>query len=126
MKFQLRKAFKIDAAHRLTGLPTEHKCTRLHGHTYRIEIAIEDELKPDSGLVMDYNTLEQIAGPVISMLDHTYLNEIPGLENPTSENIAIWLWERLKPKLPGLKEILVAESDNSMAIFRGPSTPLGH
>lgn len=120
MKFELRKTFKIDAAHRLTGLPPGHKCARLHGHTFSIQVVLEGELDPRSGVVMDYNQIRAEVEPVLEQLDHRYLNEVPGLENPTSENIAAWLWSRLKPRLQGLKEIQVSESDSSLAVFRGP------
>lgn len=119
MKIELRKVFQFDAAHRLPNLPQSHKCSRLHGHSFKVEIAVAGECDPASGWLMDYGEIVEAFEPVLEQLDHSYLNEIPGLENPTSEQIARFIWERLKPKLKGLTEIVVAESPTSKCIYRG-------
>jgi len=100
MKVELRKTFQFEAAHLLPNLPPSHKCRRLHGHSFQAEIVIAGECDPKLGWLMDYADISDAFKPVWGQLDHRYLNEIPGLENPTSENIAVWIWERLKPSLP--------------------------
>ena len=120
MNMELRKTFQFEAAHLLPHLPKTHKCRRLHGHSFKMEVAVAGECDPKLGWLMDYAEISSAVKPVWQQLDHYYLNEIPGLENPTSENIALWLWERLKPRLPLLTEIAVAETCQSRCVFRGP------
>jgi 6-pyruvoyltetrahydropterin/6-carboxytetrahydropterin synthase len=120
MKIELRKTFQFEAAHRLPHLPDSHKCRRLHGHSFKAEIAVAGECEPKLGWLMDYADIADAFKPIWDQLDHRYLNEIPGLENATSENIADWIWEKLKPRLPQLTEILVAETCTARCIFRGP------
>jgi 6-pyruvoyltetrahydropterin/6-carboxytetrahydropterin synthase len=119
MTLELRKTFQFEAAHLLPLLPESHKCRRLHGHSFQIEVAVEGETDPRLGWVMDYADIAAAFKPLWEQLDHNYLNEIPGLENPTSENVAVWVWERLKPSLPLLKEIVVAETCTARCVFRG-------
>lgn len=116
---ELRKTFQFEAAHLLPHLPAEHKCRRLHGHSFRAEIAVTGECDPTLGWVMDYGELSDIFKPIWEQLDHRYLNDIPGLENPTSENVAIWIWRKLKPQLPQLTEIVIAETCTARCIYRG-------
>ena len=120
MNLELRKTFQFEAAHLLPNLPVTHKCRRLHGHSFRAEIVVEGPCDPKLGWVMDYADLSDAFKPLWEKLDHRYLNEIPGLENPTSENIAVWIWDRLRPLLPELKEIVVAETCTARCIYRGP------
>lgn len=119
MKIELRKAFQFEAAHRLPFLPEDHKCHRLHGHSFRIEIVVSGKCDPKSGWLVDYDDLSKAFKPLWEELDHRYLNEIKGLENPTSERIAKWIWDRLKPILPLLTEVIVAETCDSKCIYRG-------
>lgn len=116
---KLYRAFTFDSAHRLPNLPPTHRCSNLHGHTYRAEIHVESELVPGYDWVVDFGDIKAIVEPVVKELDHCYLNEIPGLENPTSENICKWLWSRIHPKLPILTKIVVQESPDSAAIYVG-------
>ncbi|MSU85195.1 MAG: 6-carboxytetrahydropterin synthase QueD [Pedosphaera sp.] len=116
---ELRKTFQIEAAHRLPNVPTGHKCARLHGHSWRIEVAIEGPVGNDTGWVMDYAELKAAFQPIHDRIDHNYLNEIPGLENPTSERLAVWLWNELKPRLPLLIELVIAETCTSRCVYRG-------
>jgi 6-pyruvoyltetrahydropterin/6-carboxytetrahydropterin synthase len=116
---ELRKSFQFEAAHLLPGLPKSHKCRRLHGHSFKVEIAVAGELDPKLGWVMDYAEISKAFKPLWERLDHFYLNEIAGLENPTSENIAIWIWKKLKPRLPLLCEVVVAETCTARCIYRG-------
>ena len=119
MKLELRKTFQFEAAHLLPFLPDTHKCRRLHGHSFKAEIAVQGLADPRLGWVMDYAEISAAFGPIWARLDHFYLNDVPGLENPTSENIAIWIWDQLKPVLPGLTEVEVAETCTARCIFRG-------
>ena len=119
MRMELRKTFQFEAAHLLPHLPKAHKCRRLHGHSFVVEIVIEGECDPKLGWLMDYADISAAFKPILDRLDHYYLNEIPGLENPTSENLAGWIWKRLHPKLPLLKEIVVAETCMSRCVYRG-------
>lgn len=119
MKVELRKTFQFEAAHRLPHVPTDHKCARLHGHSFRVEIAVAGECDPKMGWLMDYAEVSDAFKPILKQLDHYYLNDIPGLENATSENVARWIWDRLKPALPLLTEIVVAETCQSRCVYRG-------
>ena len=119
MKVELRKTFQFEAAHLLPHLPATHKCRRLHGHSFLVEVAVTGECDPKLGWLMDYADISDAFKPFWEKLDHHYLNEVPGLENPTSENIAAWIWKRLKPKLPLLTEIVVAETCQSRCVYQG-------
>jgi 6-pyruvoyltetrahydropterin/6-carboxytetrahydropterin synthase len=119
MKIELRKSFQFEAAHRLPNVPSDHKCARLHGHSFRVEVAVAGECDPKMGWLMDYAEISAAFKPIMDRLDHFYLNEVPGLENATSENVARWIWERLKPSLPLLTEIVVAETCQSRCVYRG-------
>jgi len=119
MQMELRKTFQFEAAHLLPGLPKSHKCRRLHGHSFKVEIAVTGDVDPKLGWVMDYAEIRNAFKPLWEKLDHFYLNEIPGLENPTSENVAIWIWKKLKPRLPLLTEVVVAETCTARCVYRG-------
>lgn len=119
MKVELRKTFQFEAAHQLPNVPADHKCARLHGHSFRVEVVVAGECDPRLGWLMDYADISEAFKPLLDQLDHYYLNEIPGLENATSENLAKWIWDRLKPKVPLLTEIAVAETCMSRCIYRG-------
>lgn len=117
---QIFKKFRIESAHRLPNVPEGHKCARLHGHSFEIEVHLEGEIGATSGWVCDFSDVSAAFAPLFEALDHHYLNEIPGLENPTSENLAVWVWNALKPRLPLLAEIVVHETCTSGCRFRGP------
>lgn len=117
---ELRKSFQFEAAHLLPRLPKSHKCRRLHGHSFKVEIVVAGELDPKLDWVMDYAEISLAFKPLWEKLDHRYLNEIPGLENPTSENIALWIWKKLKPRLPLLTEVTVAETCTAKCVYSGP------
>ena len=119
MFIELTRIFKFDAAHRLTGLPEGHKCARLHGHSYRLDVTVAGEVSEEHGWLMDYAEINKVVSPVIDLLDHAHLNDVPGLDNPTSENLALWVWNKIKPDLPPLAEISVWESENSRCRYRG-------
>ena len=113
------RVFQVEAAHRLPNVPEGHKCARLHGHSFRIEVHVSGPVGEREGWVMDFAELRRIFQPVFDRLDHHYLNEIEGLENPTSENLARWIWRRLTPGLAGLSKIIVQETCNAGCIYRG-------
>jgi 6-pyruvoyltetrahydropterin/6-carboxytetrahydropterin synthase len=116
---ELRKTFQFEAAHLLPHLPQDHKCRRLHGHSFSVEIVVEGPCDPALGWVMDYADISKAFRPLWEQLDHYYLNEVEGLENPTSENVAIWIWKHLSPNLPLLSEVVVAETCNARCVYRG-------
>jgi 6-pyruvoyltetrahydropterin/6-carboxytetrahydropterin synthase len=116
---RLYKDFSFEAAHRLPNVPEGHKCARLHGHSFRVRVTVEGPVGDPSGWVMDFADLKAAFTPLHDQLDHRYLNEVPGLENPTSEIIAQWIWRELRPTLPSLSEIEVRETCTSGCIYRG-------
>ena len=116
---ELRKTFQFEAAHHLPQLPEDHKCRRLHGHSFQVDVVVDGPCDPQLGWVMDYAEISQAFKPLWEQLDHHYLNEIEGLENPTSERVALWIWARLRPSLPLLKEVVVAETCTARCIYRG-------
>lgn len=116
---EIFKLFTIEAAHRLPHLPVDHKCYRLHGHSFRIEAYVAGPTDPRLGWVQDFADIGRAFQPLFEQLDHRYLNEIAGLENPTSENLARWVWTRLKPALPGLSQVIVRETCTAGCIYRG-------
>jgi 6-pyruvoyltetrahydropterin/6-carboxytetrahydropterin synthase len=107
---EIWKDFGFEAAHRLPNVPAEHKCARLHGHSFRVAIHVEGSPGADTGWVVDFADIERAFAPVHDALDHRYLNEIEGLENPTSELLAAWIWDRLEPVLAGLSRVVVHET----------------
>ncbi len=113
------RVFTVEAAHRLPNVPAGHKCSRLHGHSFRIEVHVAGPVDPEKGWVMDFADLKQAFAPTFEQLDHHYLNEIEGLENPTSENLARWVWQRVKPLIPGLKRIVIHETCTSGCVYEG-------
>lgn len=119
MKMELRKTFQFEAAHYLPHVPPAHKCRRLHGHSFQAEIVVTGEIDSKLGWVIDYADIAKVFHPIWHRLDHHYLNEIPGLENPTSENIALWIWQQLKPSLPQLTEVIIAETCTAQCCYRG-------
>jgi 6-pyruvoyltetrahydropterin/6-carboxytetrahydropterin synthase len=116
---EIFKQFDFEAAHKLPNVPAGHKCARLHGHSFRVTVYVGGPVDATTGWVMDFADIKAAAQPLIAQLDHRYLNEIAGLENPTSENIARWLWQRLVPVLPQLTRIIVHETCTSGCEYRG-------
>jgi 6-pyruvoyltetrahydropterin/6-carboxytetrahydropterin synthase len=115
---RLYKDFSFEAAHRLPNVPADHKCARLHGHSFQIRVSVDGPVGERSGWVMDFADLKAAFRPVHDKLDHRYLNEIPGLENPTSEVLAQWIWRELEATLPGLSEVEVRETCSTGCIYR--------
>jgi 6-pyruvoyltetrahydropterin/6-carboxytetrahydropterin synthase len=113
------KVFTIEAAHRLPHVPEGHKCARLHGHSFRIELHLSGPVDPHAGWVMDFADVKAAFKPIYERLDHHYLNDIPGLENPTSERLAAWIWDQAKPVLPLLSAVVVHETCTSGSRYTG-------
>jgi 6-pyruvoyltetrahydropterin/6-carboxytetrahydropterin synthase len=113
------KVFSIEAAHRLPNVPPAHKCARLHGHSFRVEIHLSGPVGGETGWVMDFADIKEAFQPLFAQLDHHYLNEVEGLSNPTSEYLARWIWQRLRPSLPMLSKVIVNETCTSGCIYEG-------
>lgn len=111
--------FTFDAAHFLPHVSEEHKCRNLHGHTYHLSLYIAGEILEREGWILDFSDLKAIAAPVIGKLDHTLLNNIEGLENPTAELLVVWIWQKIKPLLPGLRKIELKETPALGVIYEG-------
>ncbi|MBK7905930.1 MAG: 6-carboxytetrahydropterin synthase QueD [Gemmatimonadetes bacterium] len=118
---EIFKEFTFEAAHRLPNVPEGHQCARLHGHSFRVAVHVRGPIGATSGWVMDFAELKAAFAPIKARLDHYYLNEIEGLENPTSEVLAAWIWERLVPALPLLSKIVVRETCTSGCVYEGPT-----
>jgi len=119
MRCQLSRDYHFEAAHRLPRVPATHKCSRVHGHSYHVTLTLSGSIDSDMGWLIDFSDIDRVVDPVIARIDHTLLNEIPGLENPTSELLAVWLWREIQPRLPGLTEIMLAETPTSRCVYRG-------
>lgn len=117
------KTFTFEAAHRLPNVPEGHKCARLHGHSFRVEVHVSGPVDGRSGWVMDFADIKAAFDPIRDRLDHRYLNDIEGLENPTSENVARYIWRSLKPRLAGLAKLVVHETCTAGCIYCGEDAP---
>jgi 6-pyruvoyltetrahydropterin/6-carboxytetrahydropterin synthase len=117
---ELEKTFTFEAAHVLPKTPMGHKCRRLHGHSFRVDVCVAGEVDERTGWLIDYADIKEAFAPLYEQLDHRYLNDIEGLENPTSEILAAWIWERLAPRLPQLGRITVHETCDSRCVYVGP------
>lgn len=113
------KEFSFESAHRLPNVPAGHKCARLHGHSFRVELHVRGPVLEPTGWVMDFADIKAAFKPLEEQLDHHYLNEVEGLENPTSEVLARWIWQRLLPKLPQLTKVVIRETCTSGCIYEG-------
>ena len=118
---EIWKELTFEAAHRLPNVPADHKCARLHGHSFRVAVYIEGEPGADSGWIVDFADIDQACAPIVDALDHRYLNDIEGLDNPTSERLAQWIWDRVAPTLDGLSRVVVQETCTTGCEFRGPN-----
>ncbi|MFT4099237.1 MAG: 6-carboxytetrahydropterin synthase QueD [Rhodoblastus sp.] len=116
---KITQAFTFEAAHRLPNVPPTHRCHRMHGHSYRIELTLEGPVDPHTGFVADFFDIEAAFAPLLAQLDHHCLNDIEGLDNPTAENIAVWVWDRIRPALPLTHAIRVYETRDCWAEYAG-------
>lgn len=119
MSATIFKDFQFEAAHRLPHVPVGHKCGRLHGHSFMVRLELTDEIDQQTGWIVDFSDISKAFKPLWQQLDHHYLNDIEGLENPTSEVIARWIWHKMKPILPQLSSIMIKETCNAGCIYRG-------
>ena len=116
---EIYKEFRFEAAHRLPNVPPDHKCARLHGHSFLAEVHVSGPVGDESGWVLDFADVKRAFEPLVKQLDHNYLNEIEGLENPTSEVIARWIWSKVRPELPLLFKVEVQETCTCGATYFG-------
>jgi 6-pyruvoyltetrahydropterin/6-carboxytetrahydropterin synthase len=118
MRTRLERSYRFEAAHFLPKVPPGHKCARMHGHSYLVEVVIEGEIDAETGWFMDFAQIDEHVNPLVRQLDHQVLNEIDGLANPTSELLSVWIWQKLAA-LRGLVEVVVSETPTSRCVFRG-------
>ncbi|MBP7126891.1 6-carboxytetrahydropterin synthase QueD [Myxococcota bacterium] len=118
MRAEIVKEFHFEAAHHLPEVGPNHKCSRLHGHHFRVEVAVEGEVDPVMGWVMDFGDLARVAREVVAALDHQDLNRLPELRNPTSENLAHLLFRQFSARVPGVCAVTVHESPTSRCTYR--------
>ena len=116
---EIYKVFAFDAAHFLPNVPEGHKCRGMHGHTYHLTVYIKGQPEPELGWIIDFKELKDRVLPVVDMLDHKVINDVPGLENPTAELITAWFWNQLKPMLPGLSRVELNETPTTGVIYSG-------
>ena len=116
---EIFKEFTFEAAHRLPNLPDGHKCRRLHGPSFRVQLHVRGRVVEPEGWIVDFADIKKAFQPFYDQLDHYYLNEVEGLENPTSENLARWIWERMRRVLPGLCKVIVCETCTSGCVYEG-------
>ena len=116
---RVHKTFQIEAAHRLPNVPAGHKCARMHGHSFRVDVEVDGPVDPTFGWVMDFADIKAAFAPLFEALDHRCLNDVDGLDNPTSENLARWIWQRLAPRLPLLSRVTVHETCTSGCTYTG-------
>lgn len=119
MQITLRRTFDFEAAQHLPSFPEGHKCRQMHGHSFGLEVCVTGSADPKSGLLYDHAKIAEAVRPLLKKLDHTCLNETPGLENPTLEVMCLWFWKNLTPLLPGLSEITLHETPRSSCTYRG-------
>ena len=119
MNVRLAKVFSFEAAHFLPRLPSTHKCSRVHGHHFQVDVVVKGPVDPDFGWFMDYAEIAKAWAPLHETLDHRTLNDVQGLENPTSENLAFYIWQRLVGGLPGLSRVVVHETCQARCEYEG-------
>ncbi len=120
MRVELSKRYRFEAAHRLPAVPPDHKCFRMHGHSFAVEVSVAGEVEERMGWLVDFGDISAIVEPILKTeLDHRTLNDVPGLENPTSERLCLWLWNRLQPSLPELCAVTVLETCAARCTYRG-------
>ena len=119
MTIILSKDFEFESAQALPTFPEGHKCRNIHGHSFKATISIRGPVDETTGIFRDHAIISDAMRPIVQQLDHAYLNDIPGLENPTIEMMCRWLWHKLAPELPGLYEIVLHETPRARCVYRG-------
>ncbi len=117
MKFELKQHFNIESARFLPHLPKGHPCAKIHGHSFKITVRLQGPLDEKIGWLIDYNDISAALNLILQKIDHQLLNEIPGLENPTSELLAFWFYNEAVKILPQLVQVIVSETPNTEAIY---------
>jgi 6-pyruvoyltetrahydropterin/6-carboxytetrahydropterin synthase len=120
---KITRGYRVEAAHFLTGVPPEHKCSRMHGHHYHIKVTVDGPIDPVTGMVIDYWDIDKVVWPVLERLDHQCIND--AIDNPTGELIAVWLGGQIS-ELPGLTQVEVFETPDCSAIWEAPSVAGRH
>ena len=123
MAVELTKGFSFEAAHWLPNVPEGHKCRRMHGHSFKGEVVVRGEIDPRIGWLIDFADLKRAVDPIVTRLDHYLLNEIEGLENPTSEIVARWIWRQVAPLVPGLYCVVIEETCTTRCRYFGEGEP---
>ena len=119
MHVELKKEYRFEAAHFLPRVPPGHKCSRMHGHSYKVELSVEGPVEPETGWLIDFGVMDDAWAEMHGLLDHRTLNDVPGLENSTCENLAAYIWKALRPKIPQLSAVSVWETADGCCIYRG-------
>ena len=118
MPFTLIRKFEFDAVHRLPHVPSDHASSKMHEHHFEVELVVVGEVDPNRGWVMDYGEIDKIFNPIRDQLADRCLNEVEGLENPSSEILAQWVFRRVKPLIPQLDEVRIAETKADSTRYR--------
>ncbi|RMH44314.1 MAG: 6-carboxytetrahydropterin synthase QueD [Deltaproteobacteria bacterium] len=119
MRCELVCDYKFEAAHRLPKVPPDHKCARMHGHSYEVQVTVAGEVDPEFGWLVDFAEIDAVVRPLIAQLDHRVLNDIDGLDNPTCEHLTRWIYDRIRARLPMVAAVAVAETRSSRCVYRG-------
>jgi 6-pyruvoyltetrahydropterin/6-carboxytetrahydropterin synthase len=117
---ELAKDYWFEAAHSLPLVPEGHKCRRIHGHSYKVQLKVSGPVDEKTGWLIDFQVMDDAWAPLHALFDHRNLNDVPGLENSTCENISIYVWRALKPKLPQLSAVSIWETSDGRCTYRGP------
>ena len=115
----LTRTFRFEAARRLPTIPADHPCAHVHGHGFVVELSLSGEVDPVAGWLIDYGVIADAWESIRPTLDHRYLNDVPGLENPTSEHLARWIWRALEPRLAPLDAVAISETPDTRCVYRG-------
>jgi 6-pyruvoyltetrahydropterin/6-carboxytetrahydropterin synthase len=116
---ELTKEYRFEAAHRLPRVPEGHKCARVHGHSYKVDIAVSGPVNPETGWLIDFGVIDEAWAVLFARFDHHNLNDVPGLENSTCENIAVYVWKELRSHIKELSAVTVWETYDSKCTYRG-------
>jgi 6-pyruvoyltetrahydropterin/6-carboxytetrahydropterin synthase len=116
---EIFKWFRFEASHVLPNVPADHPCRRLHGHSYSFKVCVRGRPDATTGWVIDFARIKEATAPLLDELDHRHLNDVAGLENPTSERIAMFIWRRLSGRVPGLDRIELWETSTAGCVYGG-------
>ena len=117
MNYELKQQFRIESARFLPNLPKSHPCSKIHGHSFKIILKLVGPLDPKIGWVLDYQKISETMAPLLLRLDHQILNEVEGLENPTSELLAKWIYDQTLRIIPILKTVTIMETESTECTY---------